>query len=433
MTGRHTRPATPPACRRLFFRPPALVLLALFAIPATGGPAGGGETVQLRPDPLTHPDRVAVLADLTDAGGAILSGRIVEGGVAPSNWIRLNRDHPEATLSLAGTEAVFRMAEGGVRVDYAGGTHRLEKVGGRLPPLSLDGGRIRLAFPRAFLLRTRAVLAPRSGLLRAGTLEGRPLALLDHPLDGRYAAGEDAWRLGSGAAFAPLRTFLPTAGRLWRVGRLLPDGSALHLAEAETPTGRVRIDWAGPEPGPSVVFESGDGRTAFAATPGTDWTLPAGAYRLRFGLLSAPAGTAGQTPPLRAVIRPGACGFRLRPGETRTVRLGEPFTLVPEVTLRDGHATLVPSGLRLEGASGALYGDLPPEGPDTEMTVRKGDWTSRSDACIACGGGLVSIRVPLPETADGSPEPGTYEVRVRTGFAGLGRFEGAATLYVPEK
>ncbi len=417
----------PIAVRRL---PAVLLLLALHLVQWSS--ASASETIPLGTEPLPEPDRIAVFEDLTDETGGILAGRIVQGAVAPATWIRLNRDQPEALLPLGDREAVFRMTPGGITVRYGEETHTLEKRGGQLPTLVLDDGSIRLAFSRAFLLRTRAVLAPRSGLLRTGPVGGQSLALFDSRLDGRYNVGEDAYRIGEGPAFAPLRSLLPTSGEVYRIESLTPDGTTLRLAPATVETGRVRFAGPGPPIRPAVVFASEDGATAFATGPASSWTLPAGSYRLLFGLARVLPDAADGTPEaLLGLIRPGTCGFRLRPGETRTVSLGAPFTLEPEVTPRDGFATLLPSGIRLRGAGGALYSDLPLQTPAPTMTIRRGDWQATNSACLTCGGGLISIMIPLPRERD-ALLPGTYEVHLTAAFEGLGPFEGSATVYVPD-
>ena len=147
-------------------------------------------------------------------------------------------------------------------------------------------------FPRAFSFGNTATLFLRAGAVKTAKVGKCPIFLYDENLDGSYSKGTDGLCVGDpgrGGIFAPVADRLPTPEAVYRIERIAPDGSALTLAPYAGPTGRLKVESAVEDVECRLALASDDGKCSFGMLADEQGpVLPAGTYRVLYGLLYRP-------------------------------------------------------------------------------------------------------------------------------------------------
>ncbi len=190
--------------------------------------------------------------------------------------------------------------------------------------ITLKSGRpYMLAFPRAFTHNGTSTLFYRSGSVQAGVIGDFPIQLYDNNLDGAFTKGADGICIGDPgrvAIFAPIADILPTPKGAYGIDQIADDGSSITLSPFAGPTGRLQIEPASTDLEYRLAFSSDDAHCSFATLVGEQaLVLPAGEYRLRYGLIYRPL-----LKRAAAIILPGSNpSVAIRAGEEIKLVLGE--------------------------------------------------------------------------------------------------------------
>lgn len=202
-----------------------------------------------------------------------------------------------------------------------------------------DMAMYRLAFPRAYSYQGQTTVFVRSGQALFGTVEDQPFMLYDDNLDGKYSAGDGVALFDGGkiAVFAPLGKFLPTPKGVYTIDKLPIDASQISKETMLTPyagqTGKLKIQSAAKDFELRVAVASEDGQCAVGMLAGSALTVPAGKYKVLYGLMYSPL--------LRrtvAVITPGSgLAITVAAGQETLVALGE--SLQTELAAADSALT----------------------------------------------------------------------------------------------
>ncbi len=233
--------------------------------------------------------------------------------ILPGRRLSFPPDQPRQTLKIGDVLCAF--VRNGETISLEAGEQRseLSPAGLGFAPADVPrAGRV-LAFPRGFFHGGAATLFCRSASAQAGSIEGERITLYDDNLDGQFTRGADGLCIGDPgnvAIFAPIGDLLPTRQGVYRIEQIAPDGTMLKLAPFAGKTGRLRVEMAaregeapaepskrkGEAPAePSglecrLAMASDDGKCSFAMLAGPrPIALPAGAYRVLYGLLYRPA------------------------------------------------------------------------------------------------------------------------------------------------
>jgi hypothetical protein len=252
-----------------------------------------------------QPDRPIVCYAAYGAEVLLPRGRAVLGPQTPS-----------PTLVLGGRTYTLAQTADGLQLTRSGRAIGLKCAGLGCAPLAglLPGDPEALvAFPRAFTFHDATTLFYRSGSVKIGKLGKTPIVLYDDNLDGAYAKGSDGLCVGDPGKvgiFAPLGDVIPTPDGAYRVAELAADGSAMTARPYDGPTGRLKVEMAGDDLECRIALASGDGKCSFAMlADGAALVVPAGTYRVLYGLIYRPLGKQA------AAVIP--------PGKDRPIRVGK--------------------------------------------------------------------------------------------------------------
>jgi len=258
--------------------------------------APAAPTVALKFAPLDSADAVLTGSDF------VIKSRIpvlfYSGIVVPHRRIDLTEKGAPKSLTLGPVKCAISLdAKRRFHLAAGGKSQALKAVRMGLATAAIDlgGGRKHaLGLPRAFTYLGKGAIYYRSGCVQAGPVAGGTVALYDENLDGSYAAKGDCLRVGAAGAanvFAPIGSYVPTPGGVYKIGTIAPDGSKLSLALHAGDTGRLAIQCRAAR-GVTGHFAvaSADGKVSFGA-PGNGKTLVVlpGQYKLLYGLLYHPA------------------------------------------------------------------------------------------------------------------------------------------------
>ena len=199
----------------------------------------------------------------------------------------------------------------------------------------------------------------------AGEFRGVPIRLVDQNNNGRYDdVGADAMIVGSSNSACFLSSVIHVDGKLYRA-KAAADGTSLQLTPYTGPAGTLdlRSDFRSAGKLLSAVVRSSDGQYSFELSRArTGLTVPAGEYRLAFGLVGK-----GRE---RAYVRTGRSGpIEVKDKGAARFAWGGPLKAKFDCRRAGEQLSFSPRQLWFYGRAGEEYHNFAPEGRSPEFQV----------------------------------------------------------------
>jgi len=183
-----------------------------------------------------------------------------------------------------------------------------------------------------------------------GTIEGTPVRLLDDDMDGTYSQrGRDAILIGRSQAAVPLKQVHQIGKYFYRL-EVTGDGSSIGYTRlADTPVGLVRAPISSSAL-KSLILTGKD--ASFDIVAAGKNGIPAGSYRLAYGLVSSGSTT--------LAFRPGQTTpqYDIEAGMINTLRIGKPVRLDFYASMSRGKVGLSAGSVKIVGSGSEIYGPL---------------------------------------------------------------------------
>jgi hypothetical protein len=188
----------------------------------------------------------------------------------------------------------------------------------------------------------------------AGMLGRTPVRILDDNMDGAFSQkpsgfGGDAILIGSSRSAIPLRGVHRIGKDLYRL-KVASDGTSIDYERlSDTAVGQVKAKFPANSL-KSLVLIGSD--CAFDVKTDGDLGIPAGTYKLAYGLVSRSATT--------LKFRPGMSTpkYEIQDGMINTLRIGAPVRLDFAASYRAGKVGLSANAVSVVGSGSEIYGPL---------------------------------------------------------------------------
>ncbi len=184
-----------------------------------------------------------------------------------------------------------------------------------------------------------------AGFAYAGRLGGTAVQIVDDNLDGKITQdGKDALVVGTARTAVPLRSVHRIGSAVYRL-TVEGDGSKLTAAPLDEPLAIVKVPFRS-KMMQGLVIENATG--AFELTEDGDAGIPAGEYKLVYGLLG---GSSQQL-----VLKPTklSTAWTVKAGHENTIRVGPPLAVFFDAQLVGSDIKVSPM-MEVIGSGGELY------------------------------------------------------------------------------
>jgi hypothetical protein len=197
--------------------------------------------------------------------------------------------------------------------------------------------------------KTRKVLSFNGDFCPGWSMKGRvgneEFRLIDANLDGKYTQnGEDAIAIGRSGFALPLQQIHDIDGKRLKLD-VAADGKTVGLAATED-VERGRVTAAYPRGLLKSLVLVGDDGQSYDIVEARESGIPAGRYRLSYGVLAKGRGL--------AFILPSTTTYDIQAGGVNTLKLGEPITLNFGASAAGDKITVSPY-TKVVGAGGETY------------------------------------------------------------------------------